>query len=75
MIIGVVFALSHTLFQMDQREYVQTKQQPKKKQPATLLRHMRDWDVRRLVIQNKHSHSHVRRDPAGMHEAGVNLNC
>lgn len=30
---------------------------------------------RRLVIQNKHSLSHVKRDPAGMREAGVNLNC
>lgn len=38
---GVMFALSHTLFQMDQREYVHQKKKPPKKQTATLLRHER----------------------------------
>ena len=28
-----------------------------------------------LVIENKYSHSHVKGNPAGMREAGVNLNC
>lgn len=41
---GVMFALSHTLFQMDQREYVHQKNKKTKthkKQTATLLRHER----------------------------------
>lgn len=71
MMTGVMFALSHTLFQMDQREYVHQK-----KKTATLLRHERlRCSQARYTEQNKHSHSHVRRDPTGMHEAGVNLNC